>query len=71
MKDAYQCTKCGAITKDSSHLCSAQPVSQKSQYCGTKSADVCDTKKFSYECGSCGRVAEQPDLLCKPSKHSV
>jgi len=70
--ETYKCRNCGAVTTTPGHLCAPEPVASKSEYCG-QSAQPCEPKQqtIQYTCGQCGRAAEQPDLLCKPTRISV
>lgn len=70
MKEIYECKICGMVSNLSDNLC--QPDQQKNihDYCGTTNerADLCNNMKETLPivCGTCGRPAQQADLVCKP-----
>ena len=70
MKDIYKCTTCGVVAEASEQVCVPDKQSDMHDYCGTtgKRAAMCDSMKehVAFVCGTCGRPAEQADLVCKP-----
>jgi hypothetical protein len=70
MENLYECSRCGVVSEADAHLCEPRPVNDKNEYCGTEGhrEALCDTMKQSlpYVCGSCGRPAEQAELVCRP-----
>lgn len=74
MGSIYKCSKCGVVTADAGHLCSAEPLEGKYDYCGqdvqNSSTEMCDSMRNSlrFECATCGRPAETPDMVCRPTK---
>lgn len=70
MTDIYACRKCGVVTKVREQLCEPRQVTDKTIYCGTtpETGGMCPEmmEHLAYVCGSCGRPAEQADLLCDP-----
>ncbi len=74
MKQAFECSTCGIVTKNNGHLCNPVEVKGLSDYCGQpvmkKTAMMCaeETKRLDYECGNCGRTTEKAELVCSPKK---
>lgn len=70
MTKLYECSTCGVMTVASEQVCSPRQVENKGVYCGVtpETGEMCDTMKehLAYVCGSCGRPAEQAELLCQP-----
>jgi hypothetical protein len=74
MADIFRCRDCGAVTAEKEHLCVPEAVTAKSEYCGAKaSTQVCETRRpeLAFTCETCGRSAEQSELLCRPAKIAV
>lgn len=74
MTNIYKCKTCGVASSDGEHLCNAEEIQGKYDYCGqdfeSEKADMCEPMRDSlrFECDTCGRPAESPDLLCRPTK---
>ena len=74
MKQTFECATCGIVTESKSHLCTPVKLEGKGDYCGQpigrKTALMCagETGRLDYQCGNCGRTAEQSDLVCAPKK---
>ena len=70
MTRLYECSTCGVMTVASEQVCTPRQVENKGVYCGVtpETGEMCNTMKehLVYVCGSCGRPAEQADLLCDP-----
>lgn len=70
MARIYECASCGVVTAAREQLCEPRPLADKSAYCGTtpEHREMCHEMKehLAYVCGSCGRPAEQAELLCAP-----
>ncbi len=68
MTELYECKKCGVISKEQNHLCSPESVENMHAYCGAASdtSSMCDSirDKAQYTCTTCGRTAENPELVC-------
>ena len=66
----YECTTCGVVTKTREQICKPKELESKHSYCGTtpEEGEMCQEMKghLAYVCGSCGRPAEQAELLCNP-----
>ncbi len=69
MKEIFECGTCGVVSEASEELCSSREVG-KEDYCGSagETSEMCGimVKSLKYECNSCGRPAEDADLLCQP-----
>lgn len=74
MFSAYKCKTCGSVSKDSRHLCQAEDVHSRAEYCATDmlhdSLPDCQTAQVQvlYQCEGCGRSSDEPKLLCRPVK---
>jgi len=70
MTKIYECDVCGVVTVAREQVCDPRPVENKGVYCGTtpERSEMCHEIKehLAYVCGSCGRPAEQAELLCDP-----
>lgn len=70
MTGIFECGTCGVVTGAREQVCDPIALENKHAYCGTtpQSGEMChDMKKhLAYVCGSCGRPAEQAELLCQP-----
>lgn len=70
MAAIYECITCGVVTADPGQVCSPIEDSDKDSYCGTapKRDTMCRGMRehLAYVCGTCGRPAEQAELLCHP-----
>lgn len=70
MKNIYECRICGVVTRARDEVCDPILQSDRDDYCGfTRDRDVmCDSMKehLTYVCGTCGRPAEQDELVCNP-----
>lgn len=70
MTKIYECESCGVVTAESEQLCAPRQLENAGTYCGTapETGEMCASMKehLAYVCGSCGRPAEQADLLCDP-----
>lgn len=68
MKKLYECSKCGVVTDERDHLCSAKTVDSMDAYCGStgNAAQMCDSirDKASCTCITCGRSAEKAEMVC-------
>jgi len=67
----YKCGKCGVVTDNKNHLCKPEPVENKSEFCGSgpdRDSQICESmaQHLSFQCSTCGRPAEKPELVCKP-----
>ncbi len=68
---AYTCKTCGAVAKETGHLCNPCGDKSKCSFCGSPSVDathVCKDKlaAMKFTCSGCGRVAMEKEHLCKP-----
>ncbi len=72
MKEIFECGTCGVVSDASKELCTPRQVRGKEDYCGStgETAEMCGImlKTLKYECNSCGRPAEEAELLCQPIK---
>jgi hypothetical protein len=73
MKTTFKCDRCGIISEAADHLCQPHELAGKQDYCGQpvkEAGPICGpmSKSLEYECGSCGRPAEEPQMLCHPAK---
>ena len=74
MKKIFECSTCGIVTENKRHLCKPVELEGQSDYCGQplgrKTAFMCaeETTRLDYQCRSCGRTAESPELVCAPHK---
>ena len=70
MTKIYVCDKCGVVTQGRTQVCDPRQLENKGVYCGTtpETREMCSSMKehLTYVCGSCGRPAEQAELLCDP-----
>lgn len=70
MKEIYECEICGVVTEANEQICAPGLQDDLHDYCGItrERAGMCDDMKehLAYVCGSCGRSAEQAELVCKP-----
>lgn len=70
MTKIYACETCGVVTAVRGQVCVPSGVEDKGSYCGTapETGEMCSGMKghLAYVCGSCGRPAEQAELLCNP-----
>lgn len=70
MKKVYECEHCGVITEIPEQLCEPYKIYEKGADCSMTQAvgDMCKKikKRHTHVCGTCGRVAEQVELLCNP-----
>lgn len=72
MKKLYECERCGVVTEERDHLCSPKSVDGLGAYCGSSSdvSAMCDDirETAGYTCSTCGRTAENPELVCNSVK---
>ncbi len=72
MNTTYECTQCGMITENKSHLCNPVALESRASHCGPKASanNMCKEEKtrYEFECGNCGRPTEDPDKVCHPTK---
>jgi hypothetical protein len=70
MTKIFECGTCGVVTEVRQQVCDPIVLENKHAYCGTtpQGGGMCEEMKehLAYVCGSCGRPAEQAELLCKP-----
>lgn len=70
MTKIYECATCGVVTEAREQVCDPRRLENKGVYCGTPATQgaMCHDMQehLAYVCGSCGRPAEQADLLCEP-----
>lgn len=70
MTRIYECSYCGVITQAPEQLCTPHRLENMGVYCGDrgKADQMCSDMKqhLAYVCGSCGRPAEQADMVCEP-----
>lgn len=70
MTDIYECEICGVVSKVKDNLCLPDRQEDLHDYCGTTNerADICGNVKATLPivCGTCGRPAQQADLVCHP-----
>lgn len=70
MTRTYACTTCGVITEAPEQLCQPQRLENAGVYCGEPGATshMCSAMKkhLAYVCGSCGRPAQQSEMVCEP-----
>ncbi len=74
MFSAYKCKTCGSVSREHQHLCQAEEVRSRAEYCATEmlhdSHPDCVTmdERPQYQCEGCGRSTDEPNLLCRPVK---
>ncbi len=73
MTKTYECGICGVISKEKSHVCNPRTLESRHDYCGQsgeKAEQMCEpmSSRLEYECTSCGRPAETPEMVCSPGK---
>lgn len=70
MTKIYECGTCGVVTSAREQVCSPRQLENMGAYCDTTTTngEMCHDKKehLAYVCGSCGRPAEQADMVCDP-----
>lgn len=70
MGKIYACGTCGVVTRIESQVCAPKEQEDKDQFCGYSKprAEMCEPVRetLAYSCGSCGRPAQQPELVCNP-----
>ena len=70
MAKIYECRTCGFITESGEQLCDSRQMEDKDVYCNMTKVNGGLCKKIkehhAHVCASCGRVAEQSELLCNP-----
>ncbi len=70
MTQLYECSRCGVVSHAGEQLCGPEERRDIHAYCGAapeRDAMCADMRQhLAYVCGSCGRPAEQPELVCKP-----
>lgn len=69
----YTCKTCGENANAPGHLCNPCSAEIKCNFCGQENVTprhMCYSKLagLKFVCGECGRVADSPDLLCKPDR---
>lgn len=66
----YICKKCGIAAKQADGLCQPVPQQDINAYCGVTDVhtEVCATgkEKQTIVCASCGRPAQDAELVCNP-----
>ncbi len=66
----FECSTCGVVTLAREQVCEPTELENKHAYCGTTPGhgEMCREMKshLAFVCGSCGRPAEQAELLCDP-----
>jgi len=72
MTKIYECKKCGVITQAPDQICKPQRLENMGVYCGEpgKTDQMCTDMKehVAFVCESCGRPAEQANMVCTPRK---
>ncbi|MCM2264432.1 MAG: hypothetical protein NDI73_04475 [Desulfuromonadales bacterium] len=70
MTKIYECRTCGVVAEVGEQVCNPQRLENMGAYCSTtpETSEMCSDMKehLAYVCGSCGRPAQQADLLCDP-----
>ena len=82
MSKIYECGTCGVVTKIEADVCVPKEKNDKEEFCGFSKprAVMCEPVKqhLAYSCGgigdsggrrrsgTCGRPAQQPELVCNP-----
>lgn len=70
MPRIFECRVCGVVTEGREQVCDPRQLENMGAYCGTtpERGEMCHEMKehLAYVCGSCGRPAEQAELLCEP-----
>jgi len=70
MNTLYTCSRCGVVTQHDGQVCSPKEVEARGDYCGTapEPGQMCECMEqtLPYVCSSCGRPAEQAELVCRP-----
>ncbi len=70
MTRIFECGTCGVVSEASEQLCEPQRLENMGVYCGDRgpTSHMCSDMKdhLAYVCGSCGRPAQQPDMVCNP-----
>ncbi|WP_305043260.1 hypothetical protein [Geoalkalibacter sp.] len=70
MTEIHECGQCGVVSEIREQLCHPEERHDKHEYCGSapERDNLCEPMRehLGYVCGSCGRPAEQPELVCKP-----
>lgn len=68
MTRIYECSTCGVITAAPEQLCKPQRLENMGVYCGDRGEvkQMCAEIKdhLAYVCGSCGRPAQQAEMVC-------
>ncbi|NIQ94777.1 MAG: hypothetical protein GWN87_11625 [Desulfuromonadales bacterium] len=74
MASVYKCETCGVVANEAGHLCDSKQIAGKFDYCGqdfeTQNTTMCKSmrKRLRFECSTCGRPSEKPDMVCRPIK---
>ncbi|BCR06193.1 hypothetical protein DESUT3_32620 [Desulfuromonas versatilis] len=68
----YKCSSCGVISDERDHLCKPEKNASRADYCGSgpeKISQMCDQmdQNLKYQCFTCGRPTDKPDLVCNPT----
>lgn len=70
MSEIYECSICGVVTEASEEVCAPGLQEDIHDYCGTTRprGSMCEPMRehLTYVCGTCGRPAEQAELVCNP-----
>jgi DNA-directed RNA polymerase subunit RPC12/RpoP len=72
MSAAYKCGTCGVISDENSHLCRPEELAGRAEFCGSgpeNIGQICEQmdQKLEYQCFTCGRPTDKPDLVCNPT----
>jgi len=70
---AFICANCGAVALDAKNICKVMGKGKKVDWCGSKTVrppSYCHNKAHNdrWQCGKCGQVSVNPELLCEPEK---
>ena len=70
MGKIFECETCGVVTKNEAQICTPKEKDDKKKFCGFSKprASMCEPVRqtIPYSCGTCGRPAQQPELICNP-----
>lgn len=72
-KRAFICADCGAVALDAKNICKIMGRVKKGDWCGIKGVkppSFCHSKVNNerWQCGNCGQISVNSNLLCEPKK---
>jgi ribosomal protein S27AE len=70
---AFFCATCGAVSLDAGSICKVGGSWRRADWCGIKDPAPprgCANRVHNvrWVCGKCGKVAVNPELLCRPEE---